>query len=424
MATTGRPAGGQRDHSRAPESRRWWVLASAIGVVIVALAAAFALDRGDADPSTASVTSTTVPATATAPPGEPCPAADWSLRDRLGQLVMVGVDPTGPAEAREVVEQHHIGGVFVGGSATGLLTSGVLRDLRGADGVAPFVAVDDEGGRVQRIDDLDGDLPSARVLGGTRSLADVTELAEARGRALAGYGVTIDFAPSIDVSDQADGEVIGDRSFGADAATVIRNARAFAEGLEAAGIVPVFKHFPGHGHAVGDSHEGTSTAPALDDLDPDLAPFRTLLDEPGTHAVMVGHLVVPGLTDGEPASLSAPAIDGLLRDELGYDGLVFTDELGGMRAVADRYGPAEAVQRALVAGADVALLADGTGVEELLDQLEQAVADGSLPTSVVDTAFGRVLTAKGYACGPRSVASRLPPDLTGRARRPTASERR
>lgn len=400
------PGAGPPDDRRAGPRR----LTLAVGAVVVVavLAAAFVRDRQDTDEPAGSPPATPAPpgstpssssASTEVPTGGPCPADDWTLRQRLGQLVMVGVDPTGPAQARDLVEREQVGGVFVGGSATGLLTSGALRDLRGADGVAPFVAVDDEGGRVQRIDALDGDLPSARTLAATRSLADITALAEARGRALAGYGVTVDFAPSIDVSDQADGEVIGDRSFGDDPATVIRNARAFAEGLEAAGILPVYKHFPGHGHAVGDSHEGTSTAPALADLDPDLAPFRTLLGEPGEHAVMVGHLVVPGLTDGEPASLSAPAIAGLLRDDLGHDGLVFTDELGGMRAVADRYGPAEAVQRSLVAGADVALLADGAGTGELLDELEAAVTDGTLPRSVVDAALTRVLAAKGYACG-------------------------
>lgn len=399
MATTDRGAGPRPDRSGPLAARRGLVLAAALGVLIATLGAALALDdRADDRSTPATTTTASMPTTPTTPPGEPCPADTWTLRQRIGQLVMVGVDPTGPAQAREVVEQHHVGGVFVGGSATGLLTSGALRDLRGANGVAPFVAVDDEGGRVQRIDALDGDLPSARTLAATTSLAEITARARARGRALAGYGVTVDFAPSVDVSDQADDEVIGDRSFGADPTTVTRNARAFAEGLEAAGILPVFKHFPGHGHAVGDSHDGTSTAPALDDLEPDLAPFRALLDDTAEHAVMVGHLVVPGLTRGEPASLSSAAIDGLLRDELGYQGLVFTDELGGMRAVADRYGAAEAVERSIAAGADVALLADAEGIDGVLDALEQAVEGGSLPRAVVDVAFGRVMAAKGYAC--------------------------
>lgn len=350
--------------------------------------------------TTAPVTTSTGggPPTSTSAPGRPCPADDLSPRDRLAQLVMVGADPGGTADAARLVERAHVGGIFIGGNATGLLTSGTLPGLRGPSGIAPFVAVDEEGGRVQRIDAIAGDAPSARTLGRTASLAQIRSLAATRGRAMVRLGITVDFAPVLDVSDQPDGEVIGDRSFGATPAVVVRNARAYAEGLRDAGIVPVFKHFPGHGHATGDSHKGTSTTPPLAQLAPDLAPYRVLLDEPGPGAVMVGHLVVPGLTDGLPASLSPAAIEGLLRRDLGWSGLVFTDELGGMAAVSARWGAPEAVRRALAAGADVALVASPDRLDAILDGLERAVADGSLPQARATEALRHVLVAKGYDC--------------------------
>ncbi len=328
--------------------------------------------------------------------GAPCPSDGWDLRQRLGQLVMVGVDPTGAAEARQVVEVDGLGGIFIGGNDTGLLASGELAALEGADGVAPFVAVDDEGGRVQRIEDLVGDLPSARRLAAESTAEEVGGVAERRGRQLADLGVTVDFAPVFDLSDRPDGEVIGDRSFGSDPDAVVAYAGAFADGLGRAGILAVPKHFPGHGRADGDSHLDSVTSPPLDDLGPDLAPYRALL--PDTGAVMVGHLVVPGLTDGVPASLSPAAVDGLLRDELGFDGVVFTDDLGAMRAVTDRYGLAESVRLALVAGVDVALLSAPADGARILDALEADVAAGTLPEATVDAALGRVLRAKGYAC--------------------------
>lgn len=351
-----------------------------------------------APPSSTTLAAPPTSATTTPVTNGSCPATQWSLRQRLGQLVMVGVDPTGPADARQAVGTEGAGGIFIGGVDTGLLKSGALPDLVAPTGVRPFVAIDEEGGRVQRIDALVGDLPSARKLAATASVADITRLAQARARAMRSLGVTVDFAPVIDVSDQPTNEVIGDRSFSNDAATVTRDAEAFAEGLRQGGVLPVFKHFPGHGHATGDSHKGTSTDPPLDRLGPDLQPYRDLLPRWPGAAVMVGHLVVPNLTDGLPASLSPAAITDLLRGQFGFKGLVFTDDLTGMKAVTERYGHAEAVRRSLAAGADVALLGESSDLPAVLDSLEQAVGVGTLPESRVDSAVAHVMVAKGYAC--------------------------
>lgn len=373
------------------------VVAIVIVVIVVAIVAGPGGNGRDATSPSAFET-TEAPGVSTTLPGEPCPTANWSVRDRLGQLLMVGVDASGTESARRAVEDDHVGGIFVGGTATALLTSGTLPQLAGTSGVAPFVAVDDEGGRVQRIDALDGDLPSARTLAATASLSEITALARQRGEQLAGYGVTIDFAPVLDVSDQPADAVIGDRSFADDPEVVTRNAAAFADGLRAAGIGVVFKHFPGHGHAEGDSHDGPSTTPPFDQLGDDLEPFRQLLGTHPSDAVLVGHLEVPGLTDGTPASISPKAIDGLLRSDLGFEGLVFTDDLGGMKAITDSLDEHQAVLRAWQAGADVALLAQPTAVGPLLGQLEADVANGALTPDLVDEHLGRVMRAKGYAC--------------------------
>lgn len=355
--------------------------------------------------TTASPSTTARPATTTttAPAPPPCrgdvaerAVASWPLRRRLASLLFVGVDPTGTADAGRLVTQEHVGGLFVGGTATGLLTSGSLRDLRRVAPAGLLVAVDEEGGRVQRIDRLRGDLPAARVLARTRSTAEVRALAEQRAKDLASYGVTMDFAPSVDTSDQPDRTVIGDRSFSADPQVAARYGAAFADGLLAAGVVPTIKHFPGHGRASGDSHETGVVTPPLDRMEPvDLVPYRELIPGLGDRtAVMLGHLQVPGLTEpGRPASLSPAAVD-LLRDEYGFTGVIVTDDLSGMKAVTGTWTPADAASTALAAGVDMPLLGDAD-VPALLDRLERDVRSGAIPEAQVNRAVVRVSRLKG-----------------------------
>lgn len=321
-------------------------------------------------------------------------------RARLAQRLMVGVDGSDPAGTARMVRAGQVGGIFIGGNATALLRDQSLREVHAMARLPLAVAVDDEGGRVQRIDALAGRLPSARAMSELDE-ATVRELGRERGRELIGYGITTNFAPTVDVSAQRRGAVIGDRSFGDDPAQVVRYAGAFAEGQRAAGVFTVLKHFPGHGHADGDSHRGRVTTPPLDQLRrADLLPYRELLGPGGPLAggdrtgVMVGHLDVPGLTDGLPSSLT-PATYRLLRDDYGFDGVVFTDDLGAMKAVTGRFDLPEAVERALVAGADVALWSTGGRVSPVLDRLVEAARAGRLDAAANDRAVVRVLRAKG-----------------------------
>ncbi|OLR89607.1 beta-glucosidase [Actinokineospora bangkokensis] len=318
------------------------------------------------------------------------------LRKRLAALLIVGVNPSGPAAALAAVRTEQVGGIFLGGNATQLLVGDALGPVRAAADLPLTVAVDDEGGRVQRIDALDGDLPSARAMAATSTDAQVRALAEQRGGQLRAHGVTLDFAPVVDVSDQPDGAVIGDRSFSADPATATRYAGAFAAGLRDAGLLPVLKHFPGHGRADGDSHAGPVSTPPLDQLrTADLEPYRRLPGQ-GEVAVMVGHMTVPGLTDGAPASLS-PATYRLLRTDLRFDGLTITDDLGSMRAVSARYDLPEAVLAALKSGADTPFWSSGTRLTPVLDRLVSAATTGELPPDRITDALRRVLRAKS-AC--------------------------
>ena len=320
-----------------------------------------------------------------------------STRDKLAQLLMVGV--RNGADARDVVDNYHVGGIFIGSwTDKTMLTDGSLPDIVDGGPLPLAVSVDEEGGRVTRLSSILGPLPSARVLAQTHTPDEVYQIALDRGRQMRGLGITVDFAPDVDVTAAADDTVIGDRSFSANPDVVAEYAGAFARGLRDAGLLPVLKHFPGHGHGSGDSHTGGVVTPPLADLQAnDLIPYRTLTADAPV-AVMIGHLQVPGLTGDLPASLS-PAAIGLLRSG-GYggpafDGPIFSDDLSSMAAISDRYGVAEAVLRALQAGTDVALWVSTDEVPAVLDRLEKAVNAGELTMPAVEASVLRMAPLKG-----------------------------
>jgi beta-glucosidase-like glycosyl hydrolase/serine/threonine protein kinase len=400
-------------HHLKPQSRsrrsRHTVISIVAGVFAIALLAAgiFVGNRlaNKHHPSAASVTPSQAlartPAAGAPPPSPACGDVQtmvqaMPLRDKLAQLLMVGV--TGAADARAAVTNHHVGGIFIGSwTDLSMLLDGSLQEIaNSAGGPGLAVSVDEEGGRVDRLASLIGPAPSARSLAASASTDEVYELAKQRGLAMKKLGITIDFAPVVDVSDQPDDTVVGDRSFSNNPDVVTAYAGAYARGLRDAGLLPVLKHFPGHGHGSGDSHTGQVVTPPLEALKTDdLVPYRTLLDQ-GRVAVMVGHLQVPGLTGDVPASLSPVAI-GLLRSgDYGappFNGPVFTDDLSSMKAISDRYGIAQSVLMALQAGADTALWVTTAQVPGVLDRLQAAVNNGELSADDINHKVQRIAAA-------------------------------
>jgi beta-N-acetylhexosaminidase len=356
-----------------------------------------ATDKPAAEPSPSNTSMDRPLPAAPVPPACGDVLAAMSTRDKLAQLLMVGV--TGADDARAVVDNQHVGGIMIGSWTDLSMMGAPLADIAASASPLPLaVSVDEEGGRVSRLAGLIGSQPSPRVLAQTKTPAEVHDIAFQRGQAMRGLGVTIDFAPVVDVTEESDDEVIGDRSFGSDPAQVVAFAGAYAQGLRDAGVLPVLKHFPGHGHASGDSHESGVVTPPLADLQAiDLVPYQTLTTQAPV-AVMVGHMQVPGLTGSDPASLS-PAAYGLLRSGgyggPGFGGLVFSDDLSSMGAINQRYGVADAVLKALQAGTDVALWVTTDEVPAVLDRLEKALAAGELSQARVDESVLRVAAQKG-----------------------------
>lgn len=386
------------------------VLALLLGAVVVAGCAATTPESTDSPApapagstaagstdSTSTPTGPPVAAPVTGPACAPDFLASLTPRQRLAQLLTVGV--AGTADAVSVVRAEQVGGIFVGSwTDESMLRDRQVPQVQAVATVPVAVSIDEEGGRVSRVADLLGADPAPRTVAQTMTPEQTYQMALERGRGLRGLGITVDFAPVVDVSDQPANTVIGDRSFSGDPEVVTRFAGEYARGLRDAGVLPVIKHFPGHGSASGDSHTGAVTTPPLAELQThDLVPYRALVTT-GV-GVMVGHLDVPGLTaPGVPASIS-PAVMDLLRAGSGYgapafDGPIFTDDLSGMRAITDRMGIAQAVAAALESGADVALWLTTDEVPQVLDHLESEVASGRLPQSRVDASVLRVARAK------------------------------
>ncbi|WP_433365893.1 glycoside hydrolase family 3 protein [Actinoplanes sp. CA-142083] len=258
-----------------------------------------------------------------------------------------------------------------------------------------IVAIDEEAGDVTRFESRHGSSrPGNLALGAIDDPALTFAVACDLGAELANAGITLDYAPDTDVNSNPDNPVIGVRAFGAEAQLVARHSAAFVRGLQEAGVAACAKHFPGHGDTSVDSHHDV---PLIDrdraELDAcELLPFRAAI-EAGVQAVMTGHLLVPAYDDRLPATLSHRIMTGLLREELGFQGLIVTDGIE-MQGVRRRYGLAGAAVMALAAGVDAICVggdhADEQTATQLRDAIVQAVRDGSLSEERLADAAARV----------------------------------
>jgi beta-N-acetylhexosaminidase len=273
-----------------------------------------------------------------------------------------------PASLRARLADDALGGVILFKRNLGTMdevASLVASAVEAAGPRSPLVAIDQEGGRVARLGAPVVKLPPMRRLGERGEPALTERCGRVLGAQLAALGINLDFAPVLDVDTNPDNPVIGDRSFGREAGTVIAHALAFARGLSASGVASCGKHFPGHGDTDLDSHLAlpriAHDRARLEAVE--LAPFRAARGL--VPSIMTAHVVFESLDPGVPATLSRPVITGLLREELGYDGVIVSDDLE-MKAVFDRHGLAESAVRAIEAGCDLLLVCSR------LDLLEEA----------------------------------------------------
>lgn len=295
----------------------------------------------------------------------------------LGPIMMDLVGQELTSEERELLQHPLVGSVilFTRNYREPAQLAQLVADVHAARSPAPIVAVDHEGGRVQRFRTGFSVLPAARRIGQEYDRDRATGLDWARelgwlmAAELRAVGVDLSFAPCVDL-DYGVSEVIGDRAFHARSAAVAELSVAYMHGMRDAGMVATAKHFPGHGAVVADSHLSLPVdRRALVDLEPDLAPYRLLIAN-GLAGVMVSHVVFPEV-DSWPASLSSRWIRGVLREQLHFQGAVFADDLSMQGAAVAATDVLERARLALAAGCDVLPVCnDRASLIALLDRLD------------------------------------------------------
>ena len=267
-----------------------------------------------------------------------------------------------------------------------------LQENARAAGRPPLlIATDQEGGPVRRLDSLGSVWPAAMALGAVGDVAVTRTVYYAIGGELADFGINLDFAPVADLNSNARNPVIGLRSFGDDPMAVAEHVRAAVVGLHRAGIAATAKHFPGHGDTAVDSHDAlpSVTRDREQLFAREFVPFRAAV-EAGVDAVMSAHVMVPLVTgDRLPATLSRTMLEDFVRDELGFEGVICTDDME-MRAIADAYGPGEAAVRALQAGADLILFRSLESAATAEKTLAGAVRAGRLDGARVEASLNRI----------------------------------
>jgi len=324
----------------------------------------------------------------------------WRL---AGQCLMIGFDGLSPsAEARQLLREQAVGGVILFARNIGdpeqlsALVVELQEIARAAGQETPLlIGIDQEGGRVARLREPWIEWPAMRLLGRVGSEELVRRLGGALAEQLAPCGIRLDFAPVVDVDTNPKNPVIGDRSFGDDPALVARLGAALISGLQASGVAACAKHFPGHGDTDRDSHLELPTI----DHSPDriesveLLPFRAALAA-DVASVMTAHVVVRALDERLPATLSPRVVRDVLREKMGFGGVVISDDLE-MSAITKTWGPGSAAVRALAAGCDLLLMCHSADAQaEAHEALVKAVEAEALPVKTIEDAARRVRRLK------------------------------
>ncbi|MCF7753255.1 beta-N-acetylhexosaminidase [Paenibacillus xylanexedens] len=337
------------------------------------------------------------------------PLNDLTLEQKVGQLLMCGFHSQHADEQiTRLIRDYHVGGVIYfrrNVESIDQLTrlSAELQDMAAEAGALPLmISVDQEGGMVARIDQ-EGmtQVPGNMALGATGNPEYTLECAQILGRELKSIGIDMNLAPVVDVNNNPLNPVIGVRSYGEHAESVSAHGVAAITGYQSQGIAATAKHFPGHGDTAVDSHLGMVTVPhdrnRLEQME--LVPFRKAI-EAGIDAIMTAHVMFPSIEpEPIPATLSHKVLTGLLREEMGFEGIIITDCLE-MHAISKPYGVAEAAVRAVEAGADL-ILVSHTLQDQVaaLEAIVEAVRTGRVSEEVIHQAVERIMTWKRKRCG-------------------------
>ena len=327
--------------------------------------------------------------------------SNMSLEEKVGQLVIVGIEGyDNDLNTKKFIEEYHISGFILfqrnikdTNQMISLINS--LKETNLTNEIPLFLAIDEEGGRVSRLPGEFLKIPSSEVIGRLNISYLSYELGNIVGEQLKSFGLNMNFAPVLDISSNPDNPVIGDRSFGNDPKLVSDLGIQTMKGLQDQSIISVVKHFPGHGDTEVDSHLGLPVL--MHDLNRlknfELIPFKAAIEN-HVDAIMMAHILLPQIDNHNPSTFSPKIISELLREQMGFDGVVITDDLT-MGAIVKNYNIGEAAVKSIKAGSDLVLVCHDYAKQiEVLEALQEAVRNGSIPVDRVNQSLYRVLKLK------------------------------
>ena len=325
------------------------------------------------------------------------------LPEWTGQMLMIGFEGTTlNRETEDLIRNHHVGGLilFSRNYENPVQLHTLIRNLQEvaastSTGLPLFISVDQEGGRVARLTEPFTKYPPLCCLGHAQSESLASRFGRALATELKDVGINMDYAPVLDVHTNPENPIIGDRAIASDPQTVARLANAFIQGFRDAGVIPVGKHFPGHGDTHIDSHLDLPTvqrdAATLEAVE--LLPFKKTIAR-GLEVIMTAHVIYTAWDETNPATFSKTILQNILRQQLGFEGIIMSDDLE-MKAV-DNYYDFEALPRlGINAGLDMFMICNNTEKARALhDHLTQEVDQGTVALARVQQSVERILRLK------------------------------
>ena len=323
-----------------------------------------------------------------------------TVDEKVGQLIFTGI--TGTVMTKEIetlMNQYQVGGIILFANNLNTVNQSIellnqVKRKNKQHKLPLFLGVDQEGGRVERLPGV-MKLPPNEAIGIKNNELFSFEIGQVLGKQLKAFGFNLNFAPVLDVNSNSDNPVIGDRSFGDSPEMVSKLGIQMIKGMQAQQIIPVVKHFPGHGDTDVDSHfELPSVDKSLAELQRlEFIPFKEAI-ESGVEVVMVAHILLPQIDHEFPTSLSEKVITGILREQLNFDGVVITDDLT-MQAISDHYDLGHAAVESVKAGTDIILMAHDYGeISNVYEKLRLAVEYGDISEERINESLERIIQLK------------------------------
>ncbi len=347
-----------------------------------------------------------------------------SMKEKIGQLVIVGLDGYDIDDyAEQLIKKHYVGGFVlfkhnIKDAEQMLALINSLKQVNSVNKIPLFLSIDEEGGKVSRMPEEFIKIPSSKRIGQINNTQLAYRVGNIFGEELKALGLNMDFGPVLDINSNPKNPVIGDRSFGTDASIVSELGVQTMKGIQAQNIISVVKHFPGHGDTSVDSHIGLPTVNAdMERLNNfEFVPFNEAIKNK-VDAIMIAHILLKKIDPDNPASFSKTIITDILRKHMKFDGIVITDDMT-MGAVVNNYDIGESAVKSIIAGSDIVLIChENDKKEAVITAIKRAVETGLISPGRIDESVYRILRLKQkYGLSDIIVKSVEPQDINNKIR--------